>query len=173
MKMRALLLGATMVLAATAAFATVTFDPNTGTGFVGKGDVQLAFGWNNAMVQANATGVSFEYDSSATYDVTIEFDTGNSDHNVTHHTLTQNKATAVNDQVVSSMRTNTHGDLTGFNLTGLGTPIVTGDAIPNVGDPCPNGNLGTCTVTAVTLISGGAGGLYVVYGGNKVLLGSF
>ena len=32
----------------TAALATVTFDPATGIGFVGKGDVQLAFGWNNA-----------------------------------------------------------------------------------------------------------------------------
>lgn len=176
MNIRALLLGAAVALVATTAWATVTFDPNTGTGFVGKGDVQTAFGWNNAMVQSNAGGVSFEYDASATYDVTIEFDTGT--RNITHHTVTQNKSTVVNDQVVTALRTNTHGDLTGFNLTGFGSVSVTGDTIPNVGDSCPNGTGGEpssdCVVTAVTLISGsGSGGLYVVYGGNKVLLGTF
>ena len=46
---------------ATTAQAAVTFDPETGTGFVGKGDVQVAFGWNNAQFQANATGLSFAY----------------------------------------------------------------------------------------------------------------
>jgi hypothetical protein len=40
---------------ATAALAAVTFDVNTGFGFVGKGDVQLAFGWNNKALQTNAT----------------------------------------------------------------------------------------------------------------------
>src|SRR3990170_2451923 len=29
------------------ALAAVIFDPVTGEGFVGKGDVQLVFGWNN------------------------------------------------------------------------------------------------------------------------------
>jgi hypothetical protein len=29
------------------AAASVNLDPATGTGFVGKGDVQSAFGWNN------------------------------------------------------------------------------------------------------------------------------
>jgi len=29
--------------------AAVTFDASNGTGFVGKGDVQLAFGWNKQL----------------------------------------------------------------------------------------------------------------------------
>lgn len=38
--------------------ATITFNPPPGdcTGFVGKGDVQTACGWNNAQLQANAGG---------------------------------------------------------------------------------------------------------------------
>jgi hypothetical protein len=37
---------------AGAAFAAITFNPDDGTGFVGKGDVQEAFGWNNHALQA-------------------------------------------------------------------------------------------------------------------------
>jgi hypothetical protein len=33
----------------------VTFNETNGTGFVGKGDVQVAFGWNNKQLQTNAT----------------------------------------------------------------------------------------------------------------------
>src|SRR5918996_4693526 len=54
------IIGLTAIVAAfaigmTAAFALVTFDPSTGTGFVGKGDVQTAFGWNNKQLQNNAS----------------------------------------------------------------------------------------------------------------------
>lgn len=46
---------------ATVAIAAVTFDPVTGTGFVGKGDVQTAFGWNNQQLQQNADGVGVHF----------------------------------------------------------------------------------------------------------------
>ena len=52
-------MAALLVLAGTAA-ATVTFYPETGTGFVGKGDVQSAFGWNNADAQNKMSGVTFQ-----------------------------------------------------------------------------------------------------------------
>lgn len=35
------------------------FDPETGTGFVGKGDVQSAFGWNNEEAQLHIPDVTF------------------------------------------------------------------------------------------------------------------
>jgi hypothetical protein len=38
------------------------FDPEAGTGRVGKGDVQSAFGWNDARFQLNYPGVSFSVD---------------------------------------------------------------------------------------------------------------
>ena len=51
-------IAATVALSATAAFAyTLNAD---GTGFVGKGEVQTAFGWNNKVVQTNAGGVDFQ-----------------------------------------------------------------------------------------------------------------
>jgi hypothetical protein len=50
---------ATMVVTAGAAFG-YTLDPATGTGFVGKGEVQTAFGWNNNQLQQRADTVSFE-----------------------------------------------------------------------------------------------------------------
>lgn len=64
--MRRLLVAVTVAGAAAlaaVAYADVTFDPATGTGFVGKGDVQSAFGWNNKQLQNNATAgyVRFAY----------------------------------------------------------------------------------------------------------------
>jgi hypothetical protein len=167
MRKIALAAAAAFAVVSTAAVASVTFDPSTGTGFVGKGDVQLVFGWNNAAAQSRSTSVTFKYQASTTYDVTIDFDTGNPLHNVTHHSVTQNTSTAVTSAIASEARKT--GQYTGWNLTGLGATTTSGDPVPNVGDSCPNGNLGTCQVTAVTPISS-VGGLYVTYGGNSVLL---
>lgn len=57
-------------------FASVTFDPTTGAGFVGKGDVQTAFGWNNQALQANAADVTFSYNAVDTYSATCSWITG-------------------------------------------------------------------------------------------------
>ena len=43
--------------------SAITFDPATGLGFVGKGDVQYTFGWNNAQLQSNAASVMFQVNS--------------------------------------------------------------------------------------------------------------
>jgi hypothetical protein len=50
-----------------AALAAVTFDPDTGKGFVGKGDVQNAFGWNDKALSTNVGGVSFSYSTTQTH----------------------------------------------------------------------------------------------------------
>ncbi|MEV7181816.1 hypothetical protein, partial [Kitasatospora sp. NPDC093679] len=42
---------AAIALGATPASAAAGFDAATGTGFVGKGDVQTALGYNNAALQ--------------------------------------------------------------------------------------------------------------------------
>ena len=48
-----------------------TLDATTGAGFVGKGEVQSAFGWNNAKMQgATATGFTFSTTQSATQALT-------------------------------------------------------------------------------------------------------
>jgi len=158
-----------MLVASTAAIAAVQFDPTTGTGFVGKGDVQLAFGWNNKQLQTNAKDVTFSYNATDTYDVTIEFDSGNPDKpkTITHHTVTQDKATNVSSSVAFDPRVK--NQITGFNLTGLGSTTTTGDQIPAVGDSCPNGF--NCVVTDVQLVSS-TGALYANYGGTSVLIWS-
>jgi hypothetical protein len=53
-------LGAAALIAGTAAFSMRAWYVNPdGTGFVGKGDVQLVFGWNNKGLQDNHSSVSF------------------------------------------------------------------------------------------------------------------
>lgn len=65
--------GATFValaLTVGTANAAVTFNETNGTGFVGKGDVQMAFGWNNKQLQTNASTVAFSFTQDATQAVT-------------------------------------------------------------------------------------------------------
>jgi hypothetical protein len=140
--MKKALLVTTFLLVAVA-LATVTFDPATGIGFVGKGDIQIAYGWNNAQLQANAAGLSFTWVGTATYDATCEFTNlqGNPKESVTH-TAIHTTTTAVNDTIAYESRKNSQGAITGFNLTGFGTVSESGDPIPSVGDYCPGGNVG-------------------------------
>ena len=106
----------TALLAATAAFAAVTFDPDTGTGFVGKGDVQQAFGWNNTQLQQNASGVTFSHVTSEERVRTCQTP-GRPDLRLTEVVT---RTTAINSQVAYETRNNKKGAITGFNLTGFG-----------------------------------------------------
>jgi hypothetical protein len=135
-------------------YALTTFDPSTGIGFVGKGDVQTPWSWNDQTLQAQAENVTFAYNSAQQdiYAVTCEFDTGSGTH-VVHHTI--NKASHVGDtvayDVTKANRNNPQGKVTGFNLTGQEN--VDGNevgSVPAVGDPCP-GASEQGLVTAVEL----------------------
>jgi hypothetical protein len=157
-----------LALGATAAFAAVTYDPDTGTGFVGKGDVQTAFGWNNSQLQANASTVTFSYNATDTYDAVCTFTTGEGTRGERTHNIDHTKSTVVNSTVASQLRKNNQLDITGFNLTGKGATTTQG-TVPVVGEACP-GNLGTDgTWTSVTP-TGSTGGLFVNYGGVSVPL---
>lgn len=115
----ALALVAVMVTS-TAAMAAVTFDPPTGTGFVGKGDVQLAFGWNNADLQSKAAGVTFTYQSVDKYVQSCQKIIENKKET---KVLEQdfNKTQEVNSTVAYDTRKNSQQQITGFNLTGFGS----------------------------------------------------
>jgi hypothetical protein len=159
---------AILAVSAIGAFAAVNFDPSTGTGFVGKGDVQLVFGWNNQALQANASGVTFSYNATDTYSAVCTWITGEGTRGEQTHDVTHSTSTVVNSAVVYEARKNKQLDITGFNLTGLGATTETG-TVPVVGGPCP-GNAGTDgTWTSVTLASS-TGGLYVNYGGTSVAM---
>jgi hypothetical protein len=151
-----------MLAVPTAAIASVTIDAY-GKGFVGKGDVQTAFGWNDAALQAKAGDVSFTYESKSddTYAVTCEWDTGNKQ--IVHHV--QNKSASLIDSVAYDVtkvdRKNPNQKITGFNLTGKTGEIVTESGIvPVVDASCPaTGNEGGTDnsvnklITAVELVS--------------------
>jgi hypothetical protein len=73
MKTRKVLFGLALCMAvAGVAYATITFDGVTGVGFVGKGDVQYTFGWNNKGLQDNADSVKFQATSTDVTEVSWE-----------------------------------------------------------------------------------------------------
>jgi hypothetical protein len=165
--------GAAALVLSTAApaLAAVTFDSATGTGFVGKGDVQLAFAWKNSTLQTNAKDVSFSYEAVDAYEAVCTFITGDGTrgekvHNVDHKTKSGVKAALSGDP----RQTKGQNQFTGFNLSGFdGEPQTVGGEVPVEGGPCP-GNAGhDGTWTSVTWVSG-TGGLYATFGSVSHLL---
>jgi hypothetical protein len=171
--------------ATVVAYAAVTFDPSTGTGFVGKGDLQTPWGWNDTKLQTCASGISFYFhtEQSATYSAVCEFTTGEGTRGQRTHLVTHtiDRVSAVNSAINYDARRNNQGRITGFNLTGVGASVSTASTgdVPVVGGPCP-GNQGHDGVWAsVQLVSAaapaGAGSLYAVSndapaGGSPLLI---
>ena len=147
---------ATLALA-TPATAAVTFDSTTGTGFVGKGDVQTALVWNNQQLQKNASALTFSYESEDLYSATCEWVTGEGTKGEKLHEVTYKRQTSVQSTVAYDARVK--NQITGFNLTGFGTTITSG-TVPVVDEACQgDGREGTWTDVELTSSSGG--GLYV------------
>jgi hypothetical protein len=172
---KALLVSALLVMMVGIVWATVTFDSSTGTGFVGKGDVQIAFGWNNQTLQRNAAGVTFTYNATDTYAATCTWITGEGTRGERTHNVDIPRHTSVNSTIGSLGRNNSsglNGPNTGFILTGYGATVTDG-TVPVVGGSCvgepDNGQGVNGTWTAVQLVSS-TGGLYVNSNGNSVLL---
>jgi hypothetical protein len=141
------------------AYAAVTFDPSTGLGFVGKGDLQTPWGWNDAKLQENAADVSFYYHSSSAsvYSAVCTWTTGEGTrgektHNVSHNTEIVN---GVLSSIVSATKKNSQNKVTGFNLLGCTTQSSTVETseVPVVGEPCPGNEGHGGTWTSVTLLS--------------------
>lgn len=147
---------ASLALAAPAT-AAVNFDTATGTGFVGKGDVQTAFAWNNHQLQGNASGLSFTYESEATYEAVCTWVTGEGTRGEKTHTVTQKKKASLESAVNYDARTK--NQITGFKLNGFGATTTTG-TVPTVGGACP-GQGTNGTYTSVTEVGSASGGLYV------------
>ena len=126
---------AATALISTAAFAAVTFDAETGTGFVGKGDVQLALGLNNAQVQAIEP--VFTYAAVIVTEVSWTcLNTNNQQTQERERTTTS----SVTGLVSSTART--RNQVTGYNLSGFDTATTTSTSSTE-GPPlnsCPNPN---------------------------------
>lgn len=144
-----------MGLLAGSAFAAVTIDPATGEGFVGKGDVQTALGYNNAQMQKEAENLTFNYVTKTTYEVTVTWTTGEGTRGEKTHTVDHERSSSINSSIGYDSRTKKQ--VTGFILNGFTEPGTTGK-IPKVGDEFP-GNSGHI-VTDIKVVST-TGGLYV------------
>ena len=145
---------ALVAMAAAPAIMTVTFDPDTGTGFVGKGDVQLALGYNNAQLQAQAEYLQFTYNKTSEQETTWECYNENNGH-------TQERSrtsTSTTSGVVSSVA-RVRNQITGFNLTGFGSSSSTSTTDGPPLNSCPNANssfvLGTTFVGEEVVTGGG------------------
>jgi hypothetical protein len=117
------------------AFAAVTFDPVSGEGFVGKGDVQLVFGWNNKALQKNADSVQFQATSTVVSEVSWVCTNSNNE-----NTQERARTTTTSVQgVVTTVARDNKFQITGFNLTGYsGTPTPSSSTEGPPLNSCPN-----------------------------------
>ena len=118
---------------ATAAFAAVTFDSATGTGFVGKGDVQNALGLNNAQLQAATLEFSVSSTDVTTWTCTKPQPTPNDPEKV----IVQERNVTTTTEGLLFNIARVRNQITGFNLSGYnGSPTVITDG-PAIGS-CPS-----------------------------------
>ena len=127
MKFKLLALAAAFV--AGSATAAVTYDEN-GVGFVGKGDVQALYDWNNAMLQANASELQFRFIAASTVTWVCEWWTGK-EPNRQYHAKESEASVGVSAAVAVDSRKNSKGQVTGFNLTGLDGAV---ESYASIGD---------------------------------------
>jgi hypothetical protein len=119
----------------TIAYAAVTFDPESGKGFVGKGDVQEVLGWNNKQLQQGASSLEFTFVSETVSEVSWEC-TNDRNENIQERERTTTTETS---GVVSSIARE-RNQITGFNLDGFkstetGDPVTEGPQV----NSCPSG----------------------------------
>ena len=123
-----------------------------GQGFVGKGELQTPWGWNNQALQSKAKDVSFTVESESTYSYVCQWVTGEGTRGEKTHTVTQNRSASVINNVAYDARVK--NQITGFNLVGLSLTTVTGE-VPAVGGSCL-GEGADGTVTSVSEVSSSA-----------------
>jgi hypothetical protein len=148
-----------VAIASVGVFAAVTFDPATGTGFAGKGDVQLALGLNNAQLQAQAASLAFTYDGTTVTEVTWEC-TNASNEKVQE----RERTTTTSTQGVVSAVARVKNQITGFNLSGYsGSSSSTSSSEGPAINSCPN-TAGSWSLTSPAgdpVVVSETGGLFV------------
>lgn len=165
MKIWLALAGLAIALAATSAFATVSFDSNTGTGKVGQGDIAPAFGWNAAQFQQNAAGVHFVYSSSDNYSAVCGWMAPSGPGEQTQ-TVTISKTANIN--ITMEYDSRTHKMVTGFILGGFAMTQQSGQT-PSLGGMCQGPMAVMGTWKQVTPLSH-SGTLSAVYAGMSAPL---
>jgi hypothetical protein len=126
------------LIAGSLAYAAVTFDPASGTGFVGKGDVQQALGLNNAQLQAQANTLKDQFYAVST--VVSERTWTCTSSNPQSTTQERLRTTTETIQGVVAAVARERNQVTGFILEGYGGhPVEISETEGNVLNSCPNG----------------------------------
>lgn len=150
-----------IALLASNAFASVTFVPADGTGFVGKGDVQNVLGMNNYQIQ-NAS-LTFTYESTVVTEVSWVC----TKDGVNEQERARTTTTSISGVVSSVARVK--NQITGYNLNGFnGTPVKSSETEGPAINSCPSSNSGyeLTTPAGDPQVVSTEGGLFV----NNVLL---
>ena len=159
---------AAALFVATPASADWSVDTSTGTGFVGKGDVQDAFGWNDHDLQANHAGVSFSLSAESTTSTTWScVNSKNQQTQSRWHTVTA----STTGGLLHDARTNPQGKVTGFVLTGLaeGSTSVSETDGQKL-NTCPGGPWAIVGGSSATTVTGGEPELTVRYADQSQVL---
>lgn len=124
-----------LIAGAAAVDAAVSFDAATGEGFVGKGDVQTAFGWNNKQLQDNADDVRFRASATIVTEVSWTCTNSNNDNEQVRERTTTTSTSGV---VTSVARL--RNQVTGFTLGGYDGTVVESSTTngPQL-NSCPSG----------------------------------
>lgn len=139
------------------ASASVTYDPGSKTGFVGRADVEKAFGWTDAQVAAQASGLTFDHQFWTDDDYTITC--GALTLQVVHHR--DYGRYELTDTVVHAARGESaagySGRLLGFRLEGPHAGISGTSVPPAPGQPCPEDQAPGLTIGTARLVSSRTG----------------
>lgn len=159
---------AAALFAATPASADWSVDASTGTGFVGKGDVQDAFGWNDHDLQANHEGVSFALTAESTTTTTWScLNSKNQQTQARWHTVTA----STTGGLLHDARTNPQDKVTGFLLTGLaGGSSSVSETDGQKLNTCPGGPWSIVAGSSSTSVTGGEAELTVRFADQAQVL---
>jgi hypothetical protein len=146
---------------AGSAFSAANID-DEGVGFVGKGDVQVIYGWNNQALQANAETVEFRVNSEVVTEVSWICTNSNNE-----NTQERERTTTTTTQGVLDSVARLKNQITGFNLNGFVGSAITGTVTEgNQLNSCPSGPWSLTTPAGDPEVISSAGGLQVSIDGT-------
>jgi hypothetical protein len=147
---------AALALVGGVAAAAVTFNPDDGSGFVGKGDVQTAFGWNNKTLQENAESVEFRVSSEVVTEASWTCVNTNNENEQVRNSTTK---TSVSGLIESVSRTG--NQVNGFILSGYeGAPTGSSSNQGPSLNSCPSGPWTLDTPAGDPEVISSSGGVY-------------
>jgi hypothetical protein len=148
---------AAIVGAGVATYATITFDAESGTGFVGKGDVQYTLNLNNAQLQQVADSVQIRAAITTVTEVAWECT-----NDLNEHVQPRARTTTTETQGLVTTTGRLKTQITGFNLNGYSeAPTSSSTTDGPMLNSCPSGPWSLTTPAGEPVVISTTGGLQV------------